>query len=211
MDILQSPGLPNILYLILVIGCWLAALAVLVPGTGALELMALAALILAGLGMFAVPVNEWALLPILLAGVSFVLSLRQRRSNLWLALSAASLSLGSAFLYTRESGSPAVHPALAVLVSVLTLGFAWLIVRKALLAHAARPVIDPTAVVGAVGDVRSDLDPLGSVYVGGELWTAQADHPIAAGSRIRVLRKDGLILIVDDDADSPGTAPGQGG
>jgi membrane-bound serine protease (ClpP class) len=211
MDILHSPGLPNLLYLGLVAGFWLVAMAVLVPGTGALELLAFAALVLAGLGTFVVPVNEWALIPILAAMAFFVLSLRQRQTTLWLVLSAVALSLGSAFLYGETSGAPAVHPLLAVLISVLTLGYFWLIVRKALMAHAARPAFDPLAVVGAVGEARTDLDPTGSVYVGGELWTAQADHAIAAGSRVRVQRKDGLTLIVDDETSSPGAAPGQGG
>jgi len=211
MDILQSPDLPNLLFLGLVAGFWLAALAVLVPGTGALEALALGALVLAGLGTLVVPINEWALVPILAAIGFFVLSLRERRTGIWLALAAIALSLGSAFLYGEESGAPAVHPVLAVLISVLTLGYFWLVVRKALAAHAERPTFDPQAVIGEVGEARTDLNPTGSVYVGGELWTARADHQISAGSRVRVRRKDGLTLSVEIEPSPPDHAPGQGG
>jgi len=44
---------------------------------------------------------------------------------------------------------------------------------------------------------------MGSAYVAGEMWTARSDTPIAVGSRIRVIERDGLILTVaaqDDPA-----------
>ena len=69
--------------------------------------------------------------------------------------------------------------------------------RSALLAARARPNIDPSAVMGLIGEARSDLDPNGSVYVGGELWTARADQRIPAGAAVRVVERDGLILTVE--------------
>jgi membrane-bound ClpP family serine protease len=50
--------------------------------------------------------------------------------------------------------------------------------------------------MGAIGEVRTDLDPVGSVYVAGELWSARADQRIPAGDRVRVEDRDGLTLIV---------------
>jgi len=48
---LESPLIPNLLYLALVVGTWLAALALLNPGTGIIEVLAAVALGLAGVGM----------------------------------------------------------------------------------------------------------------------------------------------------------------
>jgi membrane-bound serine protease (ClpP class) len=51
--------------------------------------------------------------------------------------------------------------------------------------------------VGLAGEARADLDPEGHVWVKGALWKARAlGDPIPAGSRIRVRRVDGLLLLV---------------
>ena len=50
---------------------------------------------------------------------------------------------------------------------------------------------------GAVGVARSELTPEGTVFVQGEIWTAESvDGPIPAGGRVRVTRVDGLRLRV---------------
>jgi membrane protein implicated in regulation of membrane protease activity len=46
---------------------------------------------------------------------------------------------------------------------------------------------------------RTDLSPKGSVQVGGELWTAELekeDSVLYAGTRVEVIKVDGLRLIV---------------
>jgi membrane-bound serine protease (ClpP class) len=197
MSVLESPILPDLVYLVLLAGLWLAALSVVAPGTGLIELSALAALVLAGFGMLQLEVNAWALAVLAVGAVFFGLSVWRRGQALWLALAAITLSLGSSFLFRAVDGGPGVHPLLTVVTTVLTLGYFWLAIRKALLAARARPNIDPSAVMGLVGEARSDLDPNGSVYVGGELWTARADQRIPAGAAVRVVERDGLILTVE--------------
>jgi membrane-bound serine protease (ClpP class) len=90
----------------------------------------------------------------------------------------------------------------AGLTSVLTLGYFWLAIRKALASARAKPAHDPSAVRGQVGEVRSALDPIGSVYVGGELWTARSKKPVAEGTLVRVIDLDGLMLTVEPAQDS---------
>lgn len=198
MNFLDSPVLPNLLYLSLVAGVWLAALAIVTPGTGVLEISAFFALVLAGLGTAYVPLNAWALAILVLGGAFYGVSVfSRRRVGLWLALAALAFSIGSVFLFSLPGGAPAVHPALASVVSILTLAYFWLMVRKALMAHGARPVQDPSAVLDAVGEVRTILDPVGSVYVDGELWSAQSDIPISPGAKVRVKGMEGLMLSVE--------------
>src|SRR4030065_1906990 len=110
MNVLDSPLLPNLLYLSLVAGLWLSALAVLSPGTGVYELLAVLALGLAGLGTTVVPPNPWALIPLALGSAFYLVSLRRRQEGIWLGLSALMLSAGSAFLFRREGGGPAGDP-----------------------------------------------------------------------------------------------------
>lgn len=199
MNLLDSPLLPNLLYLSLVAGLWLSALAVLSPGTGVYELLAVLALGLAGLGATVVPPNPWALLPLALGAAFYLVSLRRRREGVWLALSAAALSAGSIFLFRSESGGPAVNPWLALVTTVLTVAYFWVVVRQTLASQLARPTIDPGRVLGQVGEVRTEITPadMGSVYVGGELWTARAKTALSVGSSVRVTGREGLILIVE--------------
>lgn len=59
-------------------------------------------------------------------------------------------------------------------------------------------VTDLSHLVGALGVARSDLAPAGIVRAAGEEWTAMsAGDSIAAGSPVRILRVDGLRLIVE--------------
>jgi membrane-bound ClpP family serine protease len=52
---------------------------------------------------------------------------------------------------------------------------------------------------GTVGQVRRPLDPVGSVYAAGEEWTARSadDRLVERGTPVRVLREEGLTLIVE--------------
>jgi membrane-bound ClpP family serine protease len=208
--VLDSPPLPNLLYLSLVAGLWLSALAVLSPGTGVYELLAVVTLGLAGWGVTVVPPNPWALLPLALGVGCFLVSLRRRREGVWVGLAALALSVGSIFLFRSEGGGPAVNPWLALVTSVLTLVYFWVVVRQTLASQAARPTHDPGKVLGQLGEVRTAIMPedMGSVYVGGELWTARARVAIPVGSLVRVVDRKGLILMVQK---AEGPEAGQGG
>ena len=58
MDILLNP---NVFYLLLVAGVLLAIMALFSPGTGVLELGAFFVLLLAGWGVYKLPIHLWAL------------------------------------------------------------------------------------------------------------------------------------------------------
>ena len=189
----------NLLYLSLVAGLWLAAWAIITPGTGVLEGLAITTLVLAGLGMTVVPINAWAL-GLLAAGmVLFILSVWRKWTGVWLGLSALTLSLGSVFLFRRAGGGAAVHPLLAVMVSLLTVGFFWLTLSKALEAYRTKLAHDLETLIGQLGEVKTVLDPIGSVYVAGELWTASAEETMPVGTPVRIKGREGLTLVVESD------------
>ena len=104
---------PDIAYLLLAGGLVLAVLAILSPGTGALEVGAFFALLLAGWQVYNLPVNAWSLVILLTGAVLFVLSIRKKDQLLLLAGSILALVLGSAFLFRSETWyMPAVNPML---------------------------------------------------------------------------------------------------
>ena len=194
---------PNIAYLLLAGGVVCAVLALLSPGTGVLEIVAVFALALAGVSIYNLPFNLWALVILLIGAVLFVFSLRPvtgRKPKAWYLLVGAILALvvGSAFVFRNPTGwQPAVNPWLAASVSVLSAVFFWIATRKTLEARLARPAHDLGGLIGAIGEAKSRIHEEGSIQVGGELWSAHSVRPIPNGARVRVTAREGFILEVE--------------
>lgn len=188
---------PNVAYLVLVVGFLLAILALLSPGTGLLEVSAFFALFLAGYAVYNLPINWWALVILLLGVFPFLIALRRSRRRIYLVASLVALVVGSAFLFRSNSWQPAVNPFLAFLTSVLTIAFLWIGTSKILQAMAMRPSQDLSRLIGAIGETRTVVSNEGTVYVGGENWSAHSAVTIPPNTRVRVLQRQGLILEVE--------------
>jgi membrane-bound ClpP family serine protease len=192
---------PNIGYTLLVGGMVLAVLALFVPGTGLIEIGALFALVLAGVTMVNIPVNAWALAVMAAAVIPLALAVRNKRSAPPLIVAIILLLAGSLFVFRGETGGPAVNPFVAVLVSLGATGLLWFLARKSVQASGLRKLHDLDRLVGMKGTVKTDLRPEGSVYVGGENWSARGSEYIPAGSTVRVIRREGLVLDVEKTAE----------
>ena len=198
METVPSEFLPNLLYILLVAGVWTSTLAVISPGTGVYELLALVTLGGTGVGLFFVPFNAWALLPLALGLVAFIAGLWQRKwERAAIVFAGVLFSLGSVLLFENDAGNPAVNPLLAIVMTLSTLGFYWFAITRVIAAQHIQSTLDPSLVLNQIGDVRTPLDPVGTVYVGGEMWSAWADELISVGSEIRVKEREGLVLKVE--------------
>lgn len=190
---------PNVAYLLLVVGVWSAALAYTVPGTGLAEAGASICLALAVIGLTRLPVNAAGLFLIGLSIVLFLVELKLATHGAFLIAGTAAFTLGSLFFFRPEERAGQVVVVSRWLVagtSLATLVFFGWALSKALASQKAPPVHDPDSVVGAIGEARTDVDGAGSVYVGGELWSAEADEKITAGEEVVVLSRQGLMLKV---------------
>jgi membrane-bound serine protease (ClpP class) len=190
---------PNVAYVLLVFGFLVAILALLAPGTGILELIALAILGLAGYGIANLSLNWWAPLIMLSGMIPFAFSFRQPAKTRVLLLALASLAFfgGSAFLFRGQGWQPAVSPVLVLLLTPIAVGLTWLIAAKSLQAAQARPSFDLEKIVGMTGQANNDIRGQGSVHVNGEDWSATSRKFIPAGGRVRVLSRSGLVLEVE--------------
>lgn len=195
MDVLLDA---NVAYLLLASGAMLAILALVSPGTGILEIGALLLLGLAGWMMLSLPINLLALLLLLLGVFPFLLAVRRSGRLIYLVVAIVTWVIGSAFLFRGpEWWQPAVNPFLALMVSAFSAGYMWLAMRKALEADQIRPSHDRTALLGAIGQARTDILGEGSVQVDGELWSARSEKLIPSGTRVRVVGWEGLTLMVE--------------
>jgi membrane-bound serine protease (ClpP class) len=190
---------PNLAYVLLVIGSVLLLLSIVTPGTGLLEIGALFLLALAGYAVYNLGFNLWALIVLVLSIFPFVYAMRRPRRELALALSILGVTLGSVYLFEGEDFVPAVNPILAIVVSLLAAGFLWLVVRKTIAAHLMQPSHDLGALLGQFGEAKTAVHEEGSAQVAGELWSVRSEKTIPAGSRVRVVGREGFILVVELD------------
>lgn len=189
---------PNLVYLFIIGGFSLAFMAILAPGTGILEITALFVLILAGWGIFNLPINYWALALLILAVFPPLIALRKTKKMYFLGISVISLVVGSAYLLKGDNWySLAISPGLAIVVSVIIGGLFWIVTKKTLEADEAPPSHDLSTLIGAVGEAKSNIHQEGSVQVNKELWTARSKDPIEMGSQIRVVDREGFVLVVE--------------
>ena len=194
MDFLLDP---NIAYLFLLGGVLMAMLALATPGTGFFEIGAIFCIALAGYAVYNLSFNWWALTLIALSIVPFVYAIQKPKRELFLASSILLLIIGSVFMFPRAEGQAGVNALVAVTASVLVAGFLWIAIRKSMEAAYARPLHDLEGLIGQIGEARTAIHDDGSVQVGGELWSARSEDSIPAGSSIRVVRREGFIVVVE--------------
>lgn len=190
---------PNVAYVLLILGFLTSVLALLSPGTGVLEVVALFALALAGYEIANLNINLWALILMIMGVVPFLFALRARPHARPPLIAAAALAfvVGSTFLFRGDRWMPVVSPVLVVLLAPLAIGGTWWMASKSLEAITTRPVFDLDRLVGMTGQASSDIRGQGTVYVNGEEWTALSKSFIPAGSPVRVVRRNGLALEVE--------------
>ncbi len=199
MEILYNA---NVAYVLLVAGFVLALLAIVTPGTGMIEVGAFFLLALAGFAIYRIGFNLWALIILILSLIPFVYAIRKPKREWALALSILGVIAGSLYLFPSEGLLPAVNPILAALTSLLVAGFLWWAIRKVVAAHHARPLQDLRSLIGQIGEAKTRVHEEGSVQMAGELWSARSEKPIPAGSRVRVVSREGFILVVTLDEQS---------
>lgn len=188
---------PNVAYLILVAGVMLGFMAIVSPGTGLFEVGAFFCLLLSGYAVYNLSFTWWALVLLLLSIVPFVYAIQKARRELYLGLSIVLLTVGSVFLFPNSQGIMAVNPFVAITASLLSAAFLWVAVRKSMEAATMRPSHDLDGLIGKVGEARTKVLEDGSVQVGGELWSAKSETSIPAGSQIKVIRREGFVIVVE--------------
>jgi membrane-bound serine protease (ClpP class) len=200
MDPTSIPNIQDLAYLVLIAAVWTTVLAVVVSGTGVIEAVAGVSIFLSTYAVFILPKNLWALPLIFLGVLAFFLELRIPTRGIFLLISIALSTIGSAFLFQGQHGEIAgVSWWLAAIGSLLTAGFFWWAFRTYL--QSGRVVIDFSAdkVIGQLGTAKTDISMQGTVQVASALWSAKSDALISEGSLVRVIARHGLVLTVQKE------------
>lgn len=187
---------PNVAYLLLVLGVFAAAFAMSIPGTGLPEGVAVVALALAAVGLSQLPVSLAGLSLIGLALILFVLEFRMFAHGAFLAGGTLALGIGSLILFRTEGGEAGLSWVTVTAVTLSSTAFFAFLVSKGLDAQRLPVAQDPNRIIGARGVARTAVNGEGTVYVGGELWSASAEDTIPANSAVVVTGRTGLKLTV---------------
>jgi membrane-bound serine protease (ClpP class) len=199
-ELLQIIVNPTIAYLLLMVG--LVGLAIelfaggstIVPGVlGAISLL------LGLYGTAQLPVTLVGILLLVLGVAMIIAEAHLPTGGLVGAAGVAALVASGLLLYNTDSDAFEVSVPVVVVTGVLLGGFIAFAAQRTVRAH-RRPVLTGwEEMVGAIGEVRQPLDPLGQVFVEGALWRARpADDTTSVdrGYRVRVESVDGLTLVV---------------
>ncbi len=189
---------PNIAYFILMVAILFVLIALITPGTGVPEALALFAMLVAGYAVYHLGVNWWALALLILSLAPFYFVVRGPRRELWLVLSIIGMAVGSIFFFPAKTGWISVNPLLAVVTSALFAALVWISARKVVQIAQARPTLELTSLIGECGETRTDVKEGGSVQVASELWSARSEKLIPAGRLVEVVGRDGFVLIVEE-------------
>lgn len=194
MDFLLNP---NVAYVVLLAGVFLAFLAVITPGTGLLEIGAVFCFLLAGYAVYNISINAWALVILFLSIVPYIYSVQKKGRLLFLGISLLMVVVGSVFLFDSEDSLFSVNPIIALIFSGAITVSLWMVIRKSIEINSSRPAHDLNGLIGQVGEAKSAIHMDGNIYVAGEMWSARSDNEIPTGSQVRVLRRDGFTLVVE--------------
>jgi membrane-bound serine protease (ClpP class) len=195
---------PNVAFVLFTIGVYGLIFELQNPNfvTGILGALAI---ILAFIGFGSLPLNVAGLMLLVLGVVLFALETQIVSHGLLAAGGIVCFLLGSSALYTAP-GNP-LEPVIGVappVIAVATITTAVVMGLIAIGAARSRRMKPPAGTVGVpvpagtTGTVQAPLGPLGTVYLGGETWTARTpdEAPLERNTPVRLVGFEGLVALV---------------
>jgi membrane-bound serine protease (ClpP class) len=155
------------------------------------------ALLLAFYSLQTLPVNYTGLLLIGLGMVMFILEIKVTSFGMLILGGIVAMSLGALMLIDSPEEYLRIPVSTIILVVGTTAGLFLFVVGTAVHSLRRRPVSGREGLLGAIGTVKGRLDPAGTVFVQGTLWSARSPVPIEAGATVRVVGVEGLRLTVE--------------
>lgn len=200
-QILNALTNPNIVFLLMALGIQAVLIELSSPGGWVAGFIGVVSLALGAYGLGILPVNWFGLIFIATAFVLFVIDVKAPTHGALTAAGLISFVVGALVLF-NSPGTPAsdrVSVPLVIGVGLVSAALFTVVISFAIRAH-RRPIgVGREALVGRVGEARTDLTPQGMVQVAGELWSAELadqEDPIPSGSRVEVVAVEGLRLVV---------------
>lgn len=189
---------PNIAFLLLSIASLGIMIEIFNPGLIFPGIVGAISGILAFYALGQLPVNIAGVLLIVLAFGLFIGEVLTTSFGLFTVGGVTSLVIGALILF--QGADPAVFRVdpwlIGTMTVLITLLFVF-VVTRVIRAHRKRATTGKEEIIGRRAVVRETINPEGTVFFKGELWSAVSDSgPIESGEEVTVTAIDGLILQV---------------
>lgn len=194
--ILDAVANPNIAFILLLIGVYGIFFELMNPGAILPGVVGVIALLLAFFSLQALPVNYVGLLLILFALVLFIAEVKVVSYGLLTVGGIIAFILGGTMLFDAPGSLVRVSWSVIIPAALLTAGFFVVAMGMAWRTWKTRPTTGKEGLLGARGEVRRRIDPVGQVSLHGELWQARADEPLDQGTVVEVVEVSGLSVKV---------------
>jgi len=199
-QLLQTLTNPNIVFILLSIGVQAILIELSSPGGWVAGFIGVVCLALATYGLGILPVNWFGILFLVLSFVLFLLDIKAPTHGALTIAGIGSFIAGGLVLF-NSPGIPdfqRVSVPLVVGTALITAVIFITIVGFALRAQKKPVITGQEAMKERTGIVRKELNPYGSVQMGGELWSAESENGsiIPEGTRVSVVTVKGLTVIV---------------
>jgi membrane-bound serine protease (ClpP class) len=188
---------PNVAFILMLIGVYGLIFEFLNPGAVAPGLIGSISLLVALYALNLMPIN-YAGAGLVLLGIGLMVAEAHIGSFGVIGIGGVvAFVIGAIMMF--PSGAPGFALSLSVVAAATLITAAlFLLVLTMLLRSRRRPVVTgKEGLLGAEGETVAWDGAEGRVRVQGEIWRARAQHPLQTGERIRVVEREGLVLVVE--------------
>ena len=191
---------PTTVFLLLTLGSILIGIELFNPGAILPGSLGAVSLILALFGLAQLPINVAGLLLIALAFGLFVAEAFIISHGALAVGGVVALAFGGLLLIDTDSDAFEVSVPIVIFTAALLGSFFVWVASKAVETRHREVHTGAEELIGARGEVRTAIDPVGHIFVDGALWRARSDEPLQPGQKVVVQSIDGLTLTVAPDS-----------
>ena len=188
---------PNVAFILMLIGVYGLILEFFNPGAVAPGLVGTICLLLALYALALLPIN-YAGAALVLFGVALMVA--EAHIGAFGALGVGGIAafvVGALLMFPEPAPGFALSDGVVIGAAIGSAAVFLLLLAVGLRGRKRPVVTGGEALLGSEGETLSWQDREGRVRVKGEIWQARADAPLAAGSRVKVVGRDGLVLRVE--------------
>jgi membrane-bound serine protease (ClpP class) len=188
---------PNVAFILMLLGIYGLLFEFLNPGAVAPGLIGGLSLLVALYALNLLPINYAGAALVLLGIGLMVAEVHIGSLGLIGVAGVAAFVIGAILMF--PGGTPGLALSLPVLVAASAASAAFFILALAVLLRSRRRAVvtGAEAMLGAEGETLFWQGTEGRVRVRGEVWRARAKGPLEPGMRVKVIAREGLVVVVE--------------